>query len=317
MSKKIVRILLCLILLPVVLVLLAVLALYCPPIQKWAVDKVSAYASEETGMKVGVEEVRLTFPLDLKLKGVTAVRPDSLDANYKDTIADIHTAYVDVQLRPLFDGNVMVDALDFDYAKINTVDLIKSVQVMGRFKSLRIASHGVELKNSIVRLDKVALSGADVTVCLADSVPEDTTETKVDWLILLEEAKISKSHCVVKFNGNELAADIDDFKAKKGVFNLGDGFYGLANAELRNSAFCYPPFVDLEKISVLLDSVSYSKNGLLANIVNASLRENKYGVNVRSLHANVATDSVALHVKNCDLQTAYSKITADADMDFK
>ena len=46
---------------PVVLVLLLVGALYLPPVQQWAVNKVCAYASEKTGMDIRLQRIRIKF----------------------------------------------------------------------------------------------------------------------------------------------------------------------------------------------------------------------------------------------------------------
>ena len=50
---------------PILLFVILTILLYLPPIQNWAVDKVAAYASEQTGMEITVDNVRLSFPLDL------------------------------------------------------------------------------------------------------------------------------------------------------------------------------------------------------------------------------------------------------------
>ena len=50
---------------PLILVLLLFVALYIPPVQKWAVDMTADYLSKETGMEVSVERVLLKFQLDI------------------------------------------------------------------------------------------------------------------------------------------------------------------------------------------------------------------------------------------------------------
>ena len=158
-------------LLPVVLIVLLAAALYCPPIQNWAVQKATAYASEQTGMEISIDNVRLAFPLDLQVNGIKVIKEqmDSITSNtWKDTIADINSLMVDVQLRPLFEGKVMVDALDFNYMKLNTTDFIKAAQVKGRVKLLSVASHGIDLREEFMRLDKANIDGADLDIILED-----------------------------------------------------------------------------------------------------------------------------------------------------
>ncbi|MBR4758374.1 MAG: hypothetical protein IK084_06155, partial [Bacteroidaceae bacterium] len=45
---------------PVALFLLLTVLLYIPPVQNWAVRKMAAYASEQTGMTIRLERIRLT-----------------------------------------------------------------------------------------------------------------------------------------------------------------------------------------------------------------------------------------------------------------
>ena len=59
--KKVLKWLAVAILLPVLLVLLAAVLLYLPPVQNWAVRQVARVASEKTGMDISVDHVQLEF----------------------------------------------------------------------------------------------------------------------------------------------------------------------------------------------------------------------------------------------------------------
>ena len=73
------------ILTPIVVVVLLAVALYLPPVQKWAVDKASEYASRETGMEISVGGVHLAFPLDLSLEEVKCLMQNDSLPQVKDT----------------------------------------------------------------------------------------------------------------------------------------------------------------------------------------------------------------------------------------
>lgn len=68
--KKTLKVLLAVVITPIALFLILTLLLYCPPVQKWAVEKAAQVASEKTGMRITVEQLRLSFPLDLRLQGL-------------------------------------------------------------------------------------------------------------------------------------------------------------------------------------------------------------------------------------------------------
>ena len=81
-------------LLPVVLVLLALLLVYLPPVQRFAKDKAAAYAASTLGMDVSVGRVALRFPLSL-------VVADAYVRDATDTVLYVRELVVDIPLAPL------------------------------------------------------------------------------------------------------------------------------------------------------------------------------------------------------------------------
>lgn len=312
-------------LLPVVLIVLLAAALYCPPIQNWAVQKATAYASEQTGMKISIDNVRLAFPLDLQINDikvlknqdstyVTASIPQSTAERF-DTIADINSIFVDIKLRPLFEGKVMVDALDIKYLNVNTTDFIEAARVKGLVKSLTLASHGIDLRQEFMRLDKAYIDGADLDILLADSVPEDTTENKVFWKIQADIAQISNSKIHLHGKGMDLSSDIKKLKAEKGYFDLGKNEYEIARAELTESGFDYPPMLSISKTYAEVDSIYFCPPNISAQIAHLKLKENNYGLELKGMSGLLAMDSTSIHVSQFQLQTKYSCLKAGLNMD--
>ena len=50
---------------PLLLFIIIAALLYLPPVQNWVVQKVTAMASEKTGMEISIGHVNLEWPLDL------------------------------------------------------------------------------------------------------------------------------------------------------------------------------------------------------------------------------------------------------------
>ena len=94
---------------PTAILALLFLLFYFPPFQNWAVKQVAEYASEETGMEITVDKVRLVFPLDLGIDGISVIRPSASEGNAPDTIADIKRIVADIQLLPLLKGQAQID----------------------------------------------------------------------------------------------------------------------------------------------------------------------------------------------------------------
>lgn len=309
-------------LLPVVLIVLLAVALYYPPIQNWAVKKATAYASEQTGMQISIDNVRLAFPLDLQVNGIKVIKPQAdstatanTSTNILDTVADIHSVYVDVQLRPLFESKVMVDALDINYMKVNTTDFIETARVKGLVKSLNLASHGIALKEEFLRLDKAKIDGADLDILLADSVPEDTTESKIFWKIQADLAEVNNSKIHLHGKGMDLTTDIKKLKAENGYFDLGKNEYKIARAELTESELSYPPLVSLSNTYAEVDSIYFCPPNISAQIAHLKLKENTYGLELKDLNGLFAMDSTSIKVNTLQLETKYSKLKAGLDMD--
>ena len=147
-------------------VLLAVSAalLYFPPVQQWAVSKASAYASRQTGMDVSVGKVRLRFPLDLSMEDVKVIQPNDSLPQVRDTVAAVGSVKVDVQLLPLLKKQVQIDALELNDVTFNTTNFVKSARVKGTVGKLSLESHGIDLKNDLLRLDRAELEDACVDV---------------------------------------------------------------------------------------------------------------------------------------------------------
>lgn len=265
-------------------------------------------------MQISIDNVRLSFALDLMVNGVKVIKPGETPNTIPDTIADIHSLNVDVQLRPLFDGKVMVDAFDFHYMAVNTSDFIKAAHVKGNLKSLSIASHGIDLREEFVRLDKAFLDGADVDIILADSVPEDTSKTELFWKIRADIAKVTNSKIRVKGKGMDIDTDIKKLSAENGFFDLGKSEYKIAHAELIESNLSYAPMVSLSDVSAIVDSIYFCSPDISAQIARLKLKENNYGAEVKDLSAKISIDSTAIHVNDFRLETPYSDLRLGLNM---
>lgn len=131
--------------------ILAVL-LYIPPVQNWLVRQVVASASEKTGLDISVDNVRLAFPLNLSVNGVSVLQKVDSLPNVTDTIAGIRNVIVDVRLLPLFRSQVEIDRLSLSDVNMNTAGFVKSARVKGKLGKLELVSHGIDLNKETVRI---------------------------------------------------------------------------------------------------------------------------------------------------------------------
>ena len=311
----------------VILVLLAVL-LYVPSVQNWAVKQVASYASESTGMTVRVDHVRLRFPLDLTVDGFLATQPNDSLCHKTDTIADARQLTVSVRLRPLFDGNVVVDRLELADTKLNTAHFVPSARVKGHVGLLSLRSRSINLNDETVHIDQAALKGARLDVALSDTVPEDTTSTPSHWNISLDRLDIADTKATVHMPGDSLriAAGIGRLEARNGSFDLFKGTYSVGSLDWREGSLNYDmryalaqPGLDynhiaLSAIGMHVDSLQYSDDGVRLRLKECALKE-KSGLQVNEFSTYLLLDSTHVWLPDMRLRTPRSMLTAKVKMD--
>ena len=313
---------------PLAIVGICASLLYIPVFQDWAVEQVSSYASEKTGMDISVDKVRLKFPLKLSVEGVKVIQPNESIPQLKDTITNIGKIVADVKVLPLLKKRVEIDQLDFHDAKINTSDFVKDARVKGNIGSLSIKSHGIDLKNHTIRIDEGALADANLEINLADSVPPDTTETQTPWKIVADKIDVKNSTVNVAMPDNiqQIHAEIGNLSAKDGNFDLSTKQYKVGKLDIDKSRVCYDDkmktyskgldtnHLDFQDISISTDSISYKEDHLEANLRKASFKE-KSELDVRQVAANIVMDDGKIKLKNALVETPDSRLRADFDMD--
>ena len=309
---------------PILLFIILAVLLYLPPVQNWAVDKAAEMASNGTGMTVSVDRVRLSFPLDLSIEGVTVMQQT-------DTLADIQRAVVDVELLPLLGLKVVVDELELNQAKINTLNMIADLQVRGTVGRLALHSKGIDLGEGTVELNGTQLADADVTILLSDTAAVDTTTSEpLAWTINIDNATIQRSHIDLHMPGDsmQVAVGIGEARAEHGVVDLLNSIYTVKSFEWSGGSVEYNrPFepvaekgldynhLSLQDVRLAIDSIYFHAPNLALKIREATLREQS-GLTLTRLTGTVLMDSAGLRLPNMVLSTPYSNIRANADVDF-
>lgn len=313
---------------PVVLFIILTVLLYLPPVQNWAAQRFVSYASEKTGMTITVGRVGLSFPLDLRVSQFRAIQPNDSLPQVRDTIADVGSLIVDVQLRPLLDHKVIVNALELTHTKINTAGLVHSARVKGRLDRLYLSSRGIDLDRQTVDITTALLDHAQVSVELSDTVPPDTTKSENKWRIAVKTLDISRTDVAVHMPGDTLQvraylgkaiarmADIDlEHEAYRvGSLDWTDGQLNYDNRfEPRLKGLDYH-HIALTGIQIGLDSVFYQAPAVSLVLRRCALKE-KSGLEVSQFHTRLQMDSLTLRLPSFQLRTPCSSISAAAAVD--
>lgn len=318
------------VLLPIALAAL----LYCPPIQQWAVDIAARYASEATGKEITIEAVRLRFPLDLELECVCVRDAARISWGrrptlHRDTLLSARRAICEVQLKPLFDKRVEIDIMQLDSVKLNTATFIPDCRVRGSIARLLVTSHGIDLGRDTLLLNKAALDGADLDICLADTAQKDTTSAPTPWRIKLAELSVKDTRLTVHLPGDTLVAacGIGSLTARGGDFDLYRSAYRLARADLNRSSITYDNrfkqrtrgldhnHIALTGVNIGIDTLRYDSRGLAVGLRAAAMRE-KSGLALSSLKGGVVLDTASVHLHNLALTTPSSSLTGNVSVAF-
>lgn len=323
MVKKILRAILWAIGAVVALFLLLAVALYIPPVQNFAVRKVAEYASQKTGMTLRVERVRLAFPLDLALINTFASQKG-------DTVVDARSVRVNIALLPLLKSRVDIEGLEIYDSKINSVDLISDTQIKGRVGALKIQSHGIDLKNSLVNVDGGSLDNSNVTVLLSDTAKEDTTPKQPTvWRIAIRKFSIGNTAVKVRFPGDSMriSASVGRIGVENGYLDLKKSIYKVGHIGVRNTSATYdipyeaylksldPNHIAAKNFNADIDSLCYAAGGVRARIRNLGVEE-KCGLAVNGISGGLYVDSAKLELSGFKVKTKYSTLDATGIFSF-
>ncbi len=313
---------------PIALFLVLAILLYIPPIQNWAVHKIATYASKNTGYNVSIDYVRLAFPLDLSVNGLTMTQASPKDES-ADTITYAKQLFVSVELLPLLQSKVEIDKLDFQDVHLNTADFIKSARIKGSVGRLFLQSHGIDLRNEHLTLNKASLSKANIDVALSDTVPEDTTKTPTYWKIDVRQLDIAQSHALLHMPGDTLNVEtsIGKLGIAGGLFDLGKNDYTLRTLTWKDSSVKYDNrfekpvngldynHISLTSLETRIDSVRYA-DGRLQMVVKDCKFQEKSGFGIQALQTKISLDSVHIDIPQFLVKTSESQIRAEVAMDF-
>ncbi|RHJ92961.1 translocation/assembly module TamB domain-containing protein [Parabacteroides bouchesdurhonensis] len=319
MKKWIKRIgILCL--LPIALVLLLSILLYIPPFQDYAISRATHYAGEATGMQISIKKIRLSFPLNLTVKGVEVVAPTA------DTLLALNSLRVSIRPLPLLKKEVLVDAIDLHGVEVNTGNFISGMEIKGRLGKLYARADRIDLSDEDATLNTLELSDTAITLFLNDTTSEkDTSSTSVNWRFRLNKIALDKVTFGLQMPGDSLrlATYIDKALLSDGSVDLGTSLYSVRHFNLSDSQLNYdsgygvptegldPSHIALNNLTITADSLLYQDKKMNARLREFRVEE-RSGLAITELEGTLHSDTTAINVPGLVLKTAYSEISLQA-----
>ena len=309
----------------VLLIVMLVASLYLPPVQRWAVNRLTAYIEEQTGLEVSIGSVHLSPLLDLSLGQVHIAKPPT-------DVIDVEHALVDLDLTRLLTLHVGVEAIELSDGSIHTTDLIETLAMDGSIGNLRIVADDIDLRKKTVNVKEASLDGCVLDMKLREAAEEDTTESApLDWQIDVEKLKINQSKIALQLPNDAMRvnAAIRQASLDAGDISLSKGIYRVGKVSLSADSLSYDipgsnPVKGLDvnhlafrDAELALDKLSYDQNTSALNVQLKRLAfKEKSGFQLDNLAVNLSLDSKHLTARGLDLKTPHSSASGNLDLDW-
>lgn len=301
-------------LIPIGLVLLLAILLYIPSIQQFAVKKAVRVASEASGMQIGLERIRLSFPLDLRVEGIEVLTAPT------DTLLTLDEIGIRVNPLPLMRQIVSIESIHLKEAKIQTGSFMEGMEINGYIHELGAAADYIYLTEERATLNRLTLSGADLHLRIDSlSQEEDTTAVPMNWKIRLGDISLAKTALALTMPTDSIALNlyVDQALARKGEVDLGLSRYSLAQFLLSNTDIRFdrneeeplagldPNHLVITQLNTDIRSLFYQEKEMAADIRSFTLTE-RSGLAVTSAEGAIESDSLYILIPELTLATGAS-----------
>ena len=244
-----------------ILVIVAISALlpclfYIPAVQQGIANYAVSAASEQLGMQIELERVRVRFPLDIELENALVITAPN------DTMLQCKSLVLDLGFKKILQKEIEIEKLSFERTKFHYADSANTFNIKVNVDELKLMARPVSLKNERVVLPDISLTGGDVILHLA-TAEEDTTKTKssFDWVFEVGNLYLKDISYVMTTTPHKtsLQSAIDDACLSNAVVDIGGQSVQLSNAQI-NGALCkYLSLPNKEKGSSQEEELSEEK----------------------------------------------------------
>ncbi len=158
----------------IIFILLIPVLLYLPPVQDFAVKTATKMVADKTGMKIGIDKLRLKFPVNLSLSGVSVIEASG------DTMVMAREALLDVKLRPLIGLDVQIKRLRLrdGYYRMLSPDSSMLMTIKAGLLEVDDKS-SANIRTSEISLNEAKLRDGEITLNMdvwkQTPTPQDTT----------------------------------------------------------------------------------------------------------------------------------------------
>ena len=309
---------------PFLLFLLAIILLYLPPVQRFAVDKASAIASRSTGLNISVGRLALRFPLDLVVSDVLAV-----DTLKNDTLLSLERLKVELRFWKLLKKEIEIEEISIRNATIDTRDFIDEMGINGHLGELFLESHGVIFSPETARINEFYVKNSDLEITLGAMSESDTTVTEpVYWKILLDQIDIENVGLALRMPQDSLylRTQLPSVSLRNGEIDLKESTYFVKSMAINEANLSYdsgvearrlhpdslgktlnPNHLSFKDVDLQIDSVYYAGRDIRAKIARFDWIE-RSGLELLSTEGRIWADANTINIPHFVMKTTDSSL---------
>ncbi len=223
-----------------IVILLIPVALYIPPVQKFAIKVSTGMIKKSTGMDIGIGYFRLSFPLEVHLEDVTVIEAKG------DTMVRARDLVADIKLLPLL-------KLDVDINRVKLVD--GHYRMLAPDSSMYLTvdaglldiddKSSVDIKTMTIDLNKTLLRnghlGLVMDVWKKQPQPEDTASAPVNMRILARDLQLENFSFSMSMlpTIDTMGVSVKQIDIRNAEVNLADNLVKWGLAAINDGSFEY------------------------------------------------------------------------------
>ena len=315
---------------PFLLFALLCVLLYLPPVQRFAVEKASALASESMGLDIRVGRLDLRFPLDLVVADVHAVQPET-----GDTLLALDRLKVELRLWKLLRKEIEIEEISVKNARFDTRDWMEGMSLKGHLGELFLESHGVIFSPETARINEFSVKNTDVSLTMDGTVPSDTTASDtLYWKIILEKIDFENVAFALKMPEDSLFLRTKLPKAhlQDGLVDLHEASYFVRSFTIQEGDLAYdsgsetsllpsdsigkglnPSHLAFESVDLQVDSAYCCGRDIRAGISRFDWKE-RSGLELLSTQGRIRSDSTLISIPQFVMKTTASSLDLQAEI---
>lgn len=324
-THKVLRIIKWSILSIVMLVLIVPILVYVPFTQDLIIDAVLSEVNKSSSMKISANHIRLSFPLNLSIKGATVID------NNGDTMVVAGALDAKAAILPLFKGDITIDNAKAAHVKYIMGNQDSAMSIVSHIIGLNISDANVNLGNNDISINSIFLDGGNVAMALRKDSTESKTESDKSglWRIKAGEIKLANvSYRMAMENvADSISTHISDLILTNGIVDMKQQPL-LITAETLSTS--------ITNATYIIDSSSPAKDGLDTNHLSINdiyikidsfyNKGTKMIVPIKQLsgaercgvtldtHGTFEMDSIAMFAHDFNISTLFSSINIDGEI---